>query len=379
MGFAGRLEDLSVTDIIQIVSLGKRTGKLTLTRRKQQGLIVFLDGGIVYCRSNSVHETLGSILVSRNLINESTLLAALDLQQSRSDLPLGGILVEMGAVEKETLDELVREQIKNVLSELILWDTGVFQFESVDLPAGVSAALDANEFLVDKGLRAEEMVLELLTSMDESKGERDSKAEPVEPEDELRILDADQARKGPARGAGSRGFASLKSIMMQMRDSSLTFTGEITLMLLRYAAELVNRSVLFAVRPSELIGIGQFGIELDAESADARVRQIRIPVDEISVLQEVIKTGEPYRGRLINSPWNTYLMQQLGGRMPREVFAAPIIVDGKPMAVIYGDNLPEETVIGPIEGLELLMIEASLIIEKHNLEARLRSIEDESQ
>ena len=55
MGFVGRLEDLSLTDIIQILSLGKRTGKLTLTRRKQQGLIVFLNGGIVYCRSSSVH------------------------------------------------------------------------------------------------------------------------------------------------------------------------------------------------------------------------------------------------------------------------------------------------------------------------------------
>ena len=54
----------------------------------------------------------------------------------------------------------MREQIKNVLSELIRWDSGVFQFEGVDLPGGIKTSLDANEFLVDEGLHPEEMVLD---------------------------------------------------------------------------------------------------------------------------------------------------------------------------------------------------------------------------
>ena len=83
---------------------------------------------------------------------------------------------------------------------------------------------------------------------------------------------------------------------------------------------------------------------------------------------------EPYRGRLTKTTWNNHLVQQLGGRVPREVIAAPIVVSGKTVAVVYGDNLPEETAIGPIDGLELLMIEAGLLLEKHHLEQRLREM-----
>jgi len=380
MGFVGRLEDLSLTDIIQIMSLGKRTGKLTLTRRKQQALIVFLNGGIVYCRSSSVHETLGSILVNRNLISESTLLAALDRQQAEEGTPLGAILVAMEAIKEDTLNQLIREQIKNVLSELITWESGVFQFETVELAQGISAALDANEFLVEEGLHAEEMVLELLTQLDEARFEgglaEDQAAEVREEEAEI-VTKAEQGPSLPK--ARTKGFASLKSIMSQLRSRPITFTGEITLMLLRYTAELVNRSVLFAVTDTSFVGIGQFGIEITGDSPDDRVRRIRIPRGEASVLQEVAEKREPYKGRLVKSQWNNYLLQQLGGRVPREVVAAPIIVSEVPVAVIYGDNLPEETAIGPIEGLELLMIEAGLLLEKHKLELQLKDMQEQEE
>jgi hypothetical protein len=380
MGFVGRLEDLSLTDIIQIMSLGKRTGKLTLTRRKQQALIVFLNGGIVYCRSSSVHETLGSILVNRNLISESTLLAALDRQQAEEGTPLGAILVSMEAIKQEVLDDLIREQIKNVLSELITWESGVFQFETVELADGISAALDANEFLVEEGLHAEEMVLELLTQLDEARFEEGVLEDDVDGAGPEQSETTPEADKGPSvPKARTKGFASLKSIMSQLRSRPITFTGEITLMLLRYTAELVNRCVLFAVTEKSFMGIGQFGIEISGESADSRVRAIKIPRGEPSVLEDVATKREPYKGRLVKSPWNNQLLQQLGGRVPREVVAAPIIVNDEPVAVIYGDNLPDETAIGPTEGLELLMIEAGLLLEKHSLELQLKDMQDEGE
>ncbi len=380
MGFVGRLEDLSLTDIFQVLSLGKRTGKLTLTKRKQQGLIVFLHGGIVYCQSNSVHETLGSILVNRHMIDESTLLAALDRQQAGEERPLGSILVEMGSITQETLEKIVREQVKTVLSELLSWESGVFQFEPVELPDGFSTALDANEFLVEEGLSPEEVVLELLTQLDEMRvglrpgGEELDDTKPSSEELQIALTGPSTSESGDARSR-ARGFASLKAIMTELRSRPFTFTGEITLMLLRYTAELVNRAVLFAVRRDHLVGIGQFGIELEGESADARVRQIAIPSDHPSVLQEVVAKREPFRGRLARTSWNGYLVQQLGGRMPREVIAVPIVAEDEVVAVIYGDNLPDETLIGPIEGLELLMIEAGLIIEKHRLQLRLTGLD----
>lgn len=376
MGFVGRLEDLTLTDIFQVLSHSKRSGRLLLTRRKQQGLIVFHNGGIIYCQSNTARETLGSILVNRKIITESTLLAAVDRQQIEEDKPLGQILVEMNAVSKENLEEVIREQVKDVLSELISWTNGVFQFEPLELPNSLRAAVSANEFIIERGLSTEQIVLELLTSIDEEKIDGSNKKTDQEERDPIKELFADfgatQGQKENMPVVVTRGFASLKSIMTELRSYQTTFTGEVSLMLLRYAAEIVNRSVLFALRGDHFSGIGQFGITIEGENPDRRIRNIKIPLGEASVLNEVCESMEPYRGRVVNNHWNRNLMKELGGQFPREAVAIPVIVDGASVAVIYGDNLPEDTLIGPTEGLELLMIEAGLVIEKSRLEMKLR-------
>jgi Domain of unknown function (DUF4388) len=372
MGFVGRLEDLGISDIFQILALGKRTGKLTLTRRNEQGLVVFRNGAIVFCQTNAVHETLGSILVNRHLIDEATLLSALDRQPAELDRPLGSILVEMGVVDEQTLHAVAYEQVKAVLSVLLTWDNGVFQFETVDIDETFRAAFDASEFLVEEGLRPEEVILDLLTQQAHSASALAAAGKDLETVDEIELDAGDDGPPTGGRRSRTRGFASLKGIMTELRNRPVTFTGELTLMLLRYTAELVNRSVLLAIRGDNLVGIGQFGIEVDGAPADQRVRTMKIPIAEPSVLGEVVMRREPYRGRLAHTPWNNYLIQHLGGMVPREVVAVPIVVEGSVVAVIYGDNLPDETPIGPTEGLELLMIEAGLIIEKHRLEARLR-------
>jgi len=374
MGFVGRLEDLSVSDLFQILSLNKRTGKLLLTRRREQGTVVFYHGGILYCHTNTGHETLGGILVNRREIDEATLLAALEIQQRSDGLPLGAVLVKMGAIDRDTLHSVIYEQVRGVLSELLAWDSGMFQFEALEITDHGDLAFDANEFLLEEGLRPEGIVLDLLAQFDESKAGRRAEEETPHEDGELRRIRSDDNTKEVS--VRSRGFASLKSIMRELRQRSMTFTGEISLMIMRYMAEVVNRGILFARRGDILVGMGQFGIEL--VSADERVRQLRIDLRESSSFADVVHSGHPYRGRLSRTPVSSELILQLGGMAPREVVILPIVADSEVVAVVYGDNLPRETPIGPTEGLELLMLEAGLMIEKRRLQERIEVLSSSS-
>ncbi len=109
MGLVGRLEDLGLPDIFQIISLTKKTGKLTLTRREGTGVIIFRDGQIIYASSDSTRETLGNILVSQKLITESTLIAAMEVQhRSPTGKRLGTLLVDKGYLTEETLEKVIR-------------------------------------------------------------------------------------------------------------------------------------------------------------------------------------------------------------------------------------------------------------------------------
>ena len=53
-----------------------------------------------------------------------------------------------------------------------------------------------------------------------------------------------------------------------------------------------------------------------------------------------------------------------------------MIVNGNVVALLYGDNLPAGSPIGPIDALELLMLEAGLAMEKTTLEIRLRTLQE---
>ena len=53
----------------------------------------------------------------------------------------------------------------------------------------------------------------------------------------------------------------------------------------------------------------------------------------------------------------------------------PIVVNGTVSAVFYGDNLPGGHPITSIHGLELLMIEAGLAIERNVLAEKLSWLE----
>jgi hypothetical protein len=53
------------------------------------------------------------------------------------------------------------------------------------------------------------------------------------------------------------------------------------------------------------------------------------------------------------------------------VFVGPLISEGRVVAVLYGDNLPDEKSIGDTESLEIFLSQAGLAMEKALLERRM--------
>ena len=156
-----------------------------------------------------------------------------------------------------------------------------------------------------------------------------------------------------------------------------TATAEVTLLILRYASEVVNRAVLFMVKKDEVRGLGQFGIELRGKSPDQVVRNIRIPLNKPSVFLTAIETRRSYLGRPDPNECNTYLSTELGGKVPETVLAIPLIVDGKIALIVYGDNLPEDKPLRGTDVLEIFMNQAGMALEKALLEKRLAELQKE--
>lgn len=173
----------------------------------------------------------------------------------------------------------------------------------------------------------------------------------------------------PSLPQQSPGLHLLRGMLQELTNPSLG--GGIILLILRFASELMNRAVIFLVKESEIVGLGQFGIDLKDESPDIKVRNMRIPVDEKNVFSHALEDMSPRSFRPTDGPWINYLFDQLGGDRPEEVFIGPLLSEGRVVAVLYGDNLPDQKPIGDTEALEIFLSQAGLAMEKALLERRL--------
>ena len=175
----------------------------------------------------------------------------------------------------------------------------------------------------------------------------------------------------PQSSQQSPGLHLLRGMLQELNNPSLG--GGIILLILRFASELMNRAVILLVKDQEVVGLGQFGIELEGESADVKVRNTRLPKTAKHVFTEALETFSPYHRNPAETEWNSYLFNQLGGDRPSEVFVGPLISEGRVVAVLYGDNLPEQKPIGDTESLEIFLSQAGLAMEKALLERRMMS------
>ena len=400
MSLVGRLEDLQLAELFQVLSLFRKSGKLTVSRGDTTGIFLLNKGKVFFGANGLSAPSVGELLISRGLIACETLDAAVATQRlSAARKKLGTILVDMGAISKDTLHNVLGEQLRDIAMEFLRWDSGFFSFKFLE---GHEDIGDANQYF-DEDAKLTEVVsidpfiLDLLSRVDAVGGAGSVRPVPRvrkgveggEPADLFvrELLDyivdpgptvdrtepVDEVTEWPS------DLAELRTLMTEIHLRPFSTSGEIALLTLRYATRVVNRGVLFAVSDEHISGIGQFGVGRSGDgSPDVtdRIRNVQIPVNETSVFTEVIKRKSSFHGRLEQCPWNNYLVDQLGGTVPPEVFATPIVVNGKVAAIFYGDSLPGGHPITSVHGLELLMIESGLAIEKNLLAEELLRVEE---
>ncbi|NKE72302.1 DUF4388 domain-containing protein [Candidatus Manganitrophus noduliformans] len=383
MSLEGRLEDLGLADIFQIISLSKRSGVLTIIRKEGTGRLVFNRGMLIYGSSDSVSR-LGYTLVKKGLVTTEELEKALRLQKTGGmKLPVGAILEKTGAIAKGVLEEELRNHLVEVVRDFLNWESGSFHFELGD-PV-------ANDLTLEEGLNLDFLMMEASRRQDEyerTQAEQQNTLPPA-PENEASGAEATVPPGGTSEGGlpsleDSQGAAAnapekttyrkdLALLTSMIEELSGPASGsEITLLVLRFASEVMNRAIIFLVRSDDILGLGQFGLQVRDESADEKIREVQIPLNEPSLFREVIAKKSSYKGGLAQEKWHRYFLDQIGGGWPKEVFLAPLLNGSEVIALLYGDNLPHQTPIPETEGLEAFVRVAGFAFGKAKLERKLQ-------
>jgi tetratricopeptide (TPR) repeat protein len=135
MAIRGSLKEASLPDVLQLLSMGKKTGCLSVGHRGSFGYIFFDRGRIVYASIVNRRDRLGDMLVKNGMISQEQLDAAVDAQIRRRDRKLGELLVEQRAITAEQLKQFLKVQIEEAVYFLFTWTEGTFNFEPDVMPS----------------------------------------------------------------------------------------------------------------------------------------------------------------------------------------------------------------------------------------------------
>ncbi len=167
MGISGSLKDVSVADVMQFIHLGRRTGTLLLARSHEKAMIGFHGGRLVSAQAPRTPK-LGDLLISSGMIDRGILEGAIRSQNEESERrSLGQILISSGSIDAEGLRQVIAQQIEQAVSEVMVWETGTFEFAIDDLRPIDDIALYPSDVLPDADINTQMVLLEAARIFDE--------------------------------------------------------------------------------------------------------------------------------------------------------------------------------------------------------------------
>ncbi len=179
---------------------------------------------------------------------------------------------------------------------------------------------------------------------------------------------------GPQPAPSRVALSRVKAVSAELRRAAPR--GEIIPVVLRFAAEHFARVALFLVRDELAVGMAGRGLERAGGPDEATVRDLAIRADEPAWFRRVAESRASVRGP-VSDDGDRRLAALLGEAVPAEAYVAPLESGGQVVALLYADNLPDGGPLPDTAGLEIVIQEAGLILDRAALERQLAELESD--
>ncbi|HEX6694592.1 MAG TPA: DUF4388 domain-containing protein [Longimicrobiales bacterium] len=169
MAIKGSLREASLADVCQLLSLGFKTGCLSVADGSRFGQIFFEKGRITYARIVNRRDRLGDLLVRDGVLRQDQLEQVLAEQSKEPDRRVGELLVEHGYISRNDLASYVRLQIEEAIYHLFTWSRGNFYFEVDERPeADILVSINPESLMLEAARRVDEwgLIQKKIPSMD---------------------------------------------------------------------------------------------------------------------------------------------------------------------------------------------------------------------
>jgi hypothetical protein len=160
MAIEGRLRELGIHDVFQLLDLSGKTGVLRVTSdlRDDEGVLYFARGCVTQATIRSKSMPVELVLRQAGRISDDDLaLARSQLPEGRADV--GDALVRAGAISQRELERHYRLQLESAVFELMSWNEGFFSFEELpgdQMPRDSRISVSTASLLMEGARRIDE-------------------------------------------------------------------------------------------------------------------------------------------------------------------------------------------------------------------------------
>lgn len=149
----GQLNEHPLGELIREIYDAGLSGALRLSRERAKAVVYFDSGEITYAATNLRTYRLSECVRRWGVLNEQQQQHP-RVQDKWSDQDFGAALIEVGALSRESLDELIAQQASEMLCHALLWMDGEWEFDPrVRLKEGVRVQVKVGELLMESARR----------------------------------------------------------------------------------------------------------------------------------------------------------------------------------------------------------------------------------
>jgi hypothetical protein len=154
MALKGNLRDFSITQLLNLVNLARKTGTIAIEGSKDTAIISFRNGKLAYSKMGRADNHLATILFRSKKISRSQHNMIRTRAGNMSDKELGLLLVNANYItQQDILASLQTDYVGNI-QRLFTWADGRFSFENGLLPPNGKILLRINlENIIIEGSR----------------------------------------------------------------------------------------------------------------------------------------------------------------------------------------------------------------------------------
>ncbi len=169
MALKGNLRDFTVTQLLNLINLARKTGTLFI-EGPQAACVTFRDGKLAFAQIGQEDCSLAAILQRNNKISAGQYKALKNRAGGMTDKELGLLLINAGYLTQEDILTSLQQHATGVVRRLFTWAEGFFRFEQ-DRPTPedkIAVRVDLENLIIEgsRQLREWEHLQEEIPSLD---------------------------------------------------------------------------------------------------------------------------------------------------------------------------------------------------------------------